>query len=264
MFISRTILVVTVALTLQLWNPSHAAAHRASLTSAQLLQRSMRAMRSIHSAHTLSNVRLVGRIASNTPEVVTAQAATDCTSTRTATRFTTALRSSIHGTAVIGKGSTQAINVHYILLESGPVARGKTRTSLWERDATKSNRWRRVKPGTQGSAYAALSSVDEEACPSDTLGLRVAQRSHLRPLTSATNSGHAVWVLTGTAGSAVSGRFSSRLLVNQATYRLDSVVLNFVERVNGRVAVQQHTVTAYSGYGSSLAIKAPVAGSSTP
>jgi hypothetical protein len=264
MLISRAFLIASVALTLQLWNPSHAAAHRASLTSAQLLQRSIRAMRSVHSVHTQSKLHLVGRIASTTTEVITARAATDCTSTRTPTRVTTAIRSVIRGTTVVGKGSPQAINVHYILLESSSLPGGKTRTSLWKRDAAKSNRWRRVQLGTQGSAYAALFNVEEEACPSDTLGLRVAQSSRLRPATTTTNAGHPAWVLSGTSGGPVTGLFSVRIVLNRATYRLDSIALKLVERVKRQVAVQQHIVTSYSRYGSSFAIGAPVAGSRTP
>jgi hypothetical protein len=255
---ARTTLFIFGALTTLCWSPKGAVVHSASLSSAQLVKRSMLAMRSVRSVHSQSRVHVIGSaIGGKTSEWVTANTSADCTGTRIATRYTYAIRAAIRGKAVIGKGLPQAINMHYIILASGSNTGSNTRTVFWERDATRTNRWHTVPTVVQEPAYAAFSAAD--VCPTDGVAFRVAQgmsHTHLNPPTKARNLGRAVWAIAGTAGPS-SQRFSFRLLVDRATYRLDGYAEAYMERLNGHVVARSQIVTAYSRYGAPVTITAP-------
>jgi hypothetical protein len=258
---SRIVLFAIGALTVGAWSPNDAVAHFASLSSGQILQRSMLALRPVRSAHSQSSVHVIGpAIGGKTSEQVTATTSVDCTGTpHGATRYRYAIRAAVRGTAVIGKGLAQAINMHYIILSSGSNTGSNTRTVFWERDATRTNRWRKVPTVVQEPAYTAFKAAD--VCPTDGVAFRVAQgmpHTRLAPPARGTSLGRPVWTVAGTSGPS-SERFSFRLLVDRANYRLDGYAETYVERINGHVCCRQTIGTTYSRYGASFAITAPTA-----
>jgi hypothetical protein len=203
---ARTTFIVFGALTTLYWSPKDAVAHSASLSSAQLVKRSMLVMRTVRNAHSQSSVRVTGSmIGTKTSERLTANTSADCTGTRIASRYTYAIRAAIRGNVVIGKGVPHALNMHYIILSAGSNTGSHTRTVLWERDTSKRDRWHTVSTVVQEPAYAAFSAAD--VCPTDGVAFRVAQgmsHTHLDPPVRATNLGRAVWVIAGTVGRAAS------------------------------------------------------------
>jgi hypothetical protein len=247
---SRTIVLVFGALTSLCWSPKDAVAHSTSLSSAQLVQRSTEAMRSVGSAHSQSTVQVVtARWAGRASEQVTASISADCTGT--------GIRAKIRGTVIIGKGLPHAINTLYVILYSSSNTGGSTRTDFWERDATKTTRWRKVPTVVQEPAYGAFLAAD--VCPTDGRAFRVAlgmPHAHMDPPARAISLGRAVWAVSGTSGSS-SEHFSFRLLIDRATYRLDSYAGTYEERLNGQVVAHQQTLTTYSRYGAPVTILAP-------
>ncbi|HCF99112.1 MAG TPA: hypothetical protein DEV93_01045 [Chloroflexi bacterium] len=182
---------------------------------------------------------------------MTASISADCTGN------TYAVRAKIRGTVIIGKGAPHAINTLYVILSSSSSAGGNTRTDFWERDATKTTRWRKVPTLMQEPAYAAFFAAD--VCPTDGRAFRVAlgmPHAHMDPPARAISLGRAVWAVAGTSGSS-SEHFTFRLLIDRATYHLDGYAETYAERLNGQVVAHQQTLTTYSRYGAALTILVP-------
>jgi len=147
-------------------------------------------MRSVGNAHSQSTVQVVGPAGGRASEQVTASISADCTGN------TYAVRAKIRGTVIIGKGAPHAINTLYVILSSSSSAGGNTRTDFWERDATKTTRWRKVPTLMQEPAYTALFAAD--VCPTDGRAFRVAlgmPHAHMDPPARAISLGRAVWAV---------------------------------------------------------------------
>jgi hypothetical protein len=258
MFSSRTIYRIAIlALIAASWSAYSSLAHSASLSSTQILQRSILATRSALSAHSESSVHLA--IGGETSEQITARTSVDCTGARSTNRCTSGIRAAIGGTFVIGKGLPQLINMRYIFLSSGSSTGSNISTVFWERDATRANRWRKVSTVVREPAYTAFLAAD--SCPTGGAAFRLAQgmpQTRLAPPAVDTSLGRLVWAIAGTSGSGIQ-KFSFRILVDRSTYRLDGVADTYVETINGRVVARNEIVTTYSRYGVPVTIKAPAA-----
>ncbi|HZU13402.1 MAG TPA: hypothetical protein VFB58_11230 [Chloroflexota bacterium] len=262
----RTLLTVAglVAVTM---SPPLAVAGTPAMTSGQLVQSTMHAMSALHGLHSETNVHLIGPPAGGTgSEDIKAHVSLDCVITYAGSKGMAAIRASVQGTVVpAGAKASRPFNMRYILLASSGPNGSSQHLSLWERDVMAGTGWHSPHTSMQSPAYAAFVNAQEEGCPAGIAALHAIQGARSKAPVMTGTGGRRDWSVSGTSGNLVAGRFTIRLLIAPATYRLYRATLQLRQSVrNTPTIIRQDTTTVYSGYGERLTITAPKPGSRTP